>query len=180
MDSRGPAGIFGTSELKRSLFLVEVHDFGLLRPAVSEMQPNQCLDLLEALTAGRTGIHEQHPVQIRYAFYLKDVTVTAHKYIGRILGQLFAHPALPSSWSSRDVRHPESDTGHLESVVFRVWVPQIPSVHIAPNGANRSDGFQFIDDVDGSYIPPVENQVDVLEIVMDVRVQPAMGIRKDA
>lgn len=159
---------------------IQMNDFRLLRPAVSEMQSNERLDLLESLTAGRSRIQKQHTVQIGDALDLQNVAVSTYKYIGGILGQLFTHPPLPSARAACNVGHPEPHTGHLETVVFRIGMAQTPTVYISPDRTYRGDGFQLINQVNRTDIPGMQDQVHILQISVHVWMKPTVGVRKDS
>ena len=157
-----------------------MHHRGLCGPAVLNGKPEARLLLVQALCAGGTRVYVQHVVKARNPLHPKDVAVPAHQHVGRVGRQLFAHALLPPTGPPGDMGHPEVEPFHRNPVVLKNATPDRRVVDVAPHGRDRGHRLQPVQDRQVADVPGVQDPVHARQVVRQVGVEVAVGVREDA
>jgi len=135
---------------------------------------------VEALFARGTGVDVEHVVEGRHPLHLEDVAVPAHQHVGRGGLQLRAHSVLPAPGPAGDVGHPHVEPGHREPFVLGEPTAKGGIVDVAPDGRDRGHRLQPVQNGGVAHVPGVQNAVHARQVVRQVGMEVAVGVRDNA
>lgn len=143
------------------------------------VDPDTGLHLVESLPSCGTRIHKQHVAERSDPLNLQDMTVAAYEYVGRLFSKLISHSTLPTSRVAGNMGHHDGEPIDLELLMFRSLRADVPSIHIAIHRPDRSQCFQCYQHIHRSNVSSMQDQIDIGQIVRQVRVKPAVGVGKN-
>ena len=131
---------------------------------------------LKPLFPRSTGIHIEHPLQIRVASYLENVRVSADKQIRRIRFDSLLHRQTIPPGNPPNVSHPDPNTLPFKVLIVRIYTPNVLAIDIPINSHQGCNLFQLVRNGNGSKIACMPDLIALLKMFCDRLVKKMMRI----